>query len=111
MDPTKRRIQLGLTTAAPLMGVLAVSGGIYGMTIPQAFASTFGIPVTALNSPAILFVSFAAARNLGSGVSTLVLLANGQTKAVGVLMMCGVVVCVADGWHGSLCLCFVTLFP
>jgi hypothetical protein len=72
------------------MGVLALSGGIYGITNPKAFASTLGIPITSPHSPALPFVSFVAARNLGSGVTMLVLIATGQRKAVGTVLICGV---------------------
>ena len=39
-----------------------------------------------------------AARNLGSGITTLTLLVTGQTKAVGVLFMCGVAAPISDSW-------------
>ena len=80
------------------MGVLALSGGIYGITNPKAFASTLGIPITSPHSPALPFVSFVAARNLGSGVTMLVLIATGQRKAVGTMLTCGVAVAIADAW-------------
>jgi hypothetical protein len=80
------------------MGVLALSGGIYGITNPINFASTLGIPITSPDSPALPFVSFAAARNLGSGVTMLALIATGQRKAVGIVLMCGVMVAMADAW-------------
>jgi hypothetical protein len=98
MATSNPQVQLALTTASSLMGVLAVSGGIYGITNPMAFASTLGIPITSPNSPALPFVSFAAARNLGSGVTMLALIATGQRKAVGTVLMCGVVVAMADAW-------------
>jgi hypothetical protein len=98
MDASKPKIQLALTTASSLMGIPAVSGGIYGITNPVAFASTLGIPITSPNSSAHPFVSFAAARNLGSGVTMLALIATGQRKAVGTVLMCGVVVAMADAW-------------
>jgi hypothetical protein len=80
------------------MGVLAVSGGLYGITNPVAIASTLGIPITSPNSPSLPFVSFSAARNLGSGLTVLVLIATGQRKAVGTVLICGVVVAMADAW-------------
>jgi hypothetical protein len=80
------------------MGVFAVSGGVYGITNPIAFASTFGIPITSPQSPALPFVSFTAARNLVSGFIMLALIATGQRKVVGTVLMCGVVVAMADAW-------------
>jgi hypothetical protein len=98
MDTSKPHVQLALTIASSLMGVLAISGGLYGITNPVAFASTLGIPITSPNSPALPFVSFAAARNLGSGVTMLGLIATGQRKAVGTVLICSVVVAMADAW-------------
>ena len=82
------------------MGVLAVRGGIYGIINPIAFASTVGIPITSPQSPALPFVSFTAARNLGSGVTMLALIATGQRKVVGKVLTCGVVVAMVDA-----CIC------
>ncbi|PVH89616.1 hypothetical protein DL98DRAFT_579402 [Cadophora sp. DSE1049] len=100
MASNKHYIHRILTTASSLMGILTLSSGIYGLLNPQAFSTTLGIPIPNPPPPslALPFVSFAAARNIGSGISTLVLLATGQTKAVGTVMMCGVVVCLTDAW-------------
>jgi hypothetical protein len=80
------------------MGILAISTGIYSIADPQAASQTLGIPVTSSISPAIPFVSFAGARNLGSGVTTLMLLYLGQRKALGTAFMCGVTVALTDAW-------------
>jgi len=72
------------------MGILALSGGIYGITNPMAFALTLGILITSPHSSALPFVSSAAARNLGSGATMLALIATRQKKAaVGMVLMCG----------------------
>ncbi|KUJ17120.1 uncharacterized protein LY89DRAFT_685072 [Mollisia scopiformis] len=98
MATSSSNVQLALTTASSLMGIVAVSGGIYGMANPLGFSSTLGIPITSSTSPALPFVSFAAARNLGSGVTMLALLATGQRKAVGTVLLCGTVVAWGDAW-------------
>jgi hypothetical protein len=98
MGASMPRVQLALTTASTLMGVLASTGGIYGITNPIAFAGTLGIPIRSPNSSALPFVSFPAARNLGSGATILALIAIGQKKAVGTVLMSGVVVAMADAW-------------
>ena len=68
------------------------------MTNPLAFAKTSGLPIISLDSPALSLSSFAAARNLGTGLTTLTLIADGQRKAVGMCSMCGFVVAYADTW-------------
>jgi len=80
------------------MGILALSGGIYSLLDPQAFSETLGISITSSISPAIPFVSFVGARNLGSGLTVLTLLYTGQRKAVGTIFMCGVAVALTDAW-------------
>ncbi len=80
------------------MGILALSGGIYGLLNPLAFSSTLGIPISTSSSPSLPLVSFVAARNLGSGVTVLTLLYLGQRKVVGTLFKCGVVTALADAW-------------
>jgi hypothetical protein len=80
------------------MGLLALSGGIYGLTNPLAFSPVLGIPVASPYSLTLPFISFTAARNLGSGITMLTLLAAGQRKAVGLCMMCGVVTAISDAW-------------
>jgi hypothetical protein len=62
------------------------------------FSETLGIPVTSADSPALPFVSIAAARNLGSDITILTLLYIGQQKVVGTFMMCGVTVAMTDAW-------------
>ena len=81
-----------------MMGILALGGGIYSIVNPQAFSATLGIPISTPTSPALPFVSFAGARNIGSGLTVLALLYTGQRKAVGTLLMCGVVTTMTDAW-------------
>ena len=82
-----------------MMGLLALSGGIYSIVDPQTFSASLGIPVSASSSSSVLpFVSFAGARNISSGATILTMLYLGQRKAVGVALMCGVVTCMADAW-------------
>jgi hypothetical protein len=92
------RLQRILTPVSSLVGVLAVGGGVYSLVDPISFADTLGIPITSPSSPALPFVSFAGARNFGSGITMLALLYTGQRKAVGTLLMCGVAVAMMDAW-------------
>lgn len=92
------RLLLVLSSASALMGTLALGGELYGVTNPLAFSETLGIPVTSADSPALPFISFAAARNLGSGITVLTLLYAGQRNVVGTIMMCGVAVAMRDAW-------------
>jgi Domain of unknown function (DUF4267) len=98
--------QLGLTQhllpLCSLIGVLGLWGGIYGLTNPLAFSETFGVPLASnsasANSPALPFVSFAAARNLGGGITMLALCASGNRKGAAIVLMSGVVTALADSW-------------
>lgn len=92
------RLQQILTPVSSLVGVLALGGGVYSLVDPTSFASTLGIHITSPSSPALPFVSFAGARNLGSGITMLALLYTGQRKAAGTLLMCGVATAMADAW-------------
>ena len=93
-----------LLPLSSLFGLLGLSGGVYGLTNPDAFSATLGIPldgsnsVASANSPSLPFVSFVAARNLGSGITLLALCASGNRKGVGILLMSGVVTAMADSW-------------
>ena len=98
MSITNYRLNQVLPPISSLVAALGVGGGVYGLIDPQAFSGSLGIPVTSSVSPAIPFVSFIAARNLGTGIGTLALLYNGQRKVVGMLFMCGTVVAFADAW-------------
>lgn len=79
------------------MGILALGGGALSLSNPTAGASALGIPISS-SSPALSFVGFVGARNIGSGVTILALLATGQKKAVGVCLMCGTLVAMLDSW-------------
>lgn len=96
-DPILRFQQIA-TPLSSALGLLALGGGAYGLVNPIGFSETLGIPVTSQASPALPFVSFAAARNFGSGLTLLVLAYNGQRKTIGTLLVCGVVTAVADAW-------------
>ncbi len=98
MDVSKFRFQQVLTALPSLMGVLALGGGVYGLANPMAFSETLGIPITSPTSPALPFVAFAAARNLGSGMTILALTATAQRQAVSTLLICGFPTAVADAW-------------
>ena len=90
-----------LTTFSSAIGILALSGGIYGLTNPILFADTLGIPVptsTNNDSKVLPFVSLIAARNFGSGVGLLALIASGQRKAVGTVLTCGIATSFMDAW-------------
>jgi len=54
--------------------------------------------VTSPTSPALPFICFTAARNLGSGITLLALLVTGQKKVVGLVLICGVVTVILDAW-------------
>jgi len=58
------RIARFLLPASSLIGLLGLTEGEYGLLNRLAFSATFVIPVTSNISPALPFVSFAAARNL-----------------------------------------------
>ena len=85
-----------------LIGVLGLWGGIRGLTNPFAFSETLGVPIASTsdnsNSPVLPFISFAAARNLGSGITMLALCASGNRKATGIFLMARVVTSLADAW-------------
>ena len=98
MDVSKFHLQQALTPLSSLIGVLGLGGGVYGLTNPMAFSETLGIRVTSPTSPALPFVAFVAARNLGSGLTVLALTATGQRKAVGTIFILGVSVAMADAW-------------
>ena len=98
MSAYSYHLQRILPPLSSLMGILALSGGIYSIVDPRAFSATLGIPVSASTSSALPFVSFAGARNLSTGITTLTMLYLGQKKAVGVSLMCGVVTCMMDAW-------------
>ncbi|KAE8452651.1 hypothetical protein EG329_013910 [Mollisiaceae sp. DMI_Dod_QoI] len=101
LPPINHFIQPSLIIASSLMGLLGISGGIYGLTNPRFFATTLGIPFTMASPSASTdeaYISFIAARNLGSGFALLTLLATGQRKAVGTVLMTGVVVAWVDAW-------------
>ncbi|KAH8660846.1 hypothetical protein BGZ60DRAFT_414154 [Tricladium varicosporioides] len=92
---TLRQSLLPLTS---LIGLLGLSGGLYGLADPQAFSTTIGVPIQATNSPALPFISFVAARNLSSGITLLTLCASGYRKAAGIFLMCGTITAFADAW-------------
>lgn len=92
-------LQRVLPPLSSMMGLLALSGGIYSIIDPPAFgAGSLGIPASESTSSVTPFISFAGSRNIGSGVTILTLLYLGQMKAVGVSFMCGVVTCLVDAW-------------
>jgi hypothetical protein len=72
-----------LSPLSSVIGLLALGGGIQSLLSPQAFGTTLGIPILSSTSPALPFVSFVGARNLGSGITVLALPYTGQRKAVG----------------------------
>ena len=83
------------------LGLLALSGGIYSLFNPVAFADGLGIPLSSpspSSSPAVPYVKFTGARNIGSGISLLALLYGGHRKAAGVALMAGSVTALADAW-------------
>jgi hypothetical protein len=92
------QVQRSLPFISAGMGILALSGGIYSIVNPQAFSDAHGIPVPTSTPPAIPFVSFVGARNIGTGLTILTLLYTGQRKAVGTALICGVVVALTDAW-------------
>ena len=99
MSAYSYHLQRVLPPLSSLMGILALSGGIYSLVDPPAFgAGTLGIPVSTVTSSALPFVSLAGSRNISSGITTLTMLYLGQRKAVGVSLMCGVVTCMTDAW-------------
>lgn len=98
MDASRFRFQPIATSLSSALGLLALGGGIYGLVNPIGFSETIGIPITSPDSPALPFSSFTAARNFGSGLTILVLAYSGQRKAIGTLLMCGVVTAAADAW-------------
>jgi hypothetical protein len=59
---------------ATLFGIFILGSGINSILNPQAFSGTLGIPVSTSDSQALAFVSFAGARNVGLGLTVLVLL-------------------------------------
>ncbi|KAL9599689.1 MAG: hypothetical protein Q9219_003677 [cf. Caloplaca sp. 3 TL-2023] len=90
------RVQQVLTGLSSLIGVVALGGGIQSIATPKTFAEkNMGLPI---DSSAIPFVSVAGARNLSSGLTILTLLYMGQRKAVGTVLMCGVVAGMTDAW-------------
>lgn len=95
MSTSPYRLQRVLPPLSCLIGILALGGGVQSIVNPQAFGETIGVPVPTPVSP---FVSFTGARNLWSGLSILMLLYTGQRKAVGTILMCGVVTGMTDAW-------------
>ena len=92
-------LTLPLLPLSSLLGLVGLGSGIYGLTNPLAFSSTLGVPLASNNANAALpFVSFVAARNLGSGITLLTLCALGSRKGVGIVLMAGVVTAFADAW-------------
>ena len=89
-----------LMPASSLLAVLSLSGGIYGLLRPYAWASAaFGVSPSSIPSIAEeAYASFAAARNLGSGITLAGLVVLGNKKAVGVFLMSGVVTALTDSW-------------
>jgi hypothetical protein len=92
------RILPPLTSA---IGLLALSGGIYGIISPQAYGTTLGIAISPSAPSSLSLVSFIGARNISFGLTILTLLYRGQKKAVGTLLICGVSTALIDAW-----LCF-----
>ncbi|KAL8722004.1 MAG: hypothetical protein Q9225_001440 [Loekoesia sp. 1 TL-2023] len=96
MSLADARLQPILTGLSSLICLLGLGGGIQSLVSPESFAEqTMGLPT---NSAALPFISFAGARNLSSGLTMLTLLYTGQRKAVGTLLMCGVVAGMTDAW-------------
>lgn len=98
MSTTSFQLQRVLPPLSSLMGLLALSGGIYGVVNPQAWSGTLGIPVSTPTSPALPFLQFVAARNISTGLTVLTLLYKGERKTVGTLFLCGVVTALTDAW-------------
>jgi hypothetical protein len=90
------RLQRILPLLSSAIGILARSSGIYGIICQQAFSDILGIPVT--TSSALAFVSFAAVRNVSSGLTVLALLYTGNTQAVATLLICGLATSLTDAW-------------
>jgi hypothetical protein len=89
------RILPPLTSA---IGLLALSGGIYGILSPQAYGTTLGISISPSAPSSLSLVSLIGARNMSSGLTILALLYTGQKKAVGTLLFCGVSTALIDAW-------------
>lgn len=98
MSTSSYRLQRILPPLSSAMSILALGNGIYSIVNPQAASETIGIPVSTRTSPALPWVSFVAARNITSGLTTLALLYTGQRKALGTIFMCGVVTAMMDAW-------------
>ena len=98
MSTYSYHLQRILPPLSSLMGIVALSGGIYGVVNPQGSSAALGIPVSSTTSPALPFVSFAGARNISTGITILTLLYMGQKKVLGTLLLCGVPTCLIDAW-------------
>lgn len=85
---------------AVALSLLAVGGGLMGLTVPERLARSLGppIPATVRTTDLAPFVAFIGARNLSSGLTTLTLLYLGYRQAAGVTLLIGSLTAVADCW-------------
>ena len=81
-----------------IIGILALSSGIYGVIKPHALGDTLGIPISTSTSSLLSSLSFIAARNVSTGLTVLTLLYTGQKKAVGTFLLCCVATALIDAW-------------
>ncbi|KAF2104839.1 hypothetical protein NA57DRAFT_51638 [Rhizodiscina lignyota] len=86
---------------ATLLSALGIFGGIRAITSPSAFATTFGFPqstsaVTSADSNPFIIV--AGGRQIAGGLGLLACAYFKCDRALGLLMMTGVVAGGIDGW-------------
>jgi hypothetical protein len=101
---------LGLTLPSPtafasgataLFALLGLTVGVQALRSPQAYAKTFGFAPrspTAKAATTNAFVAATGGRNVGTALGLLGCLAFGYKRAVGVMLVAGLVVGGVDGW-------------
>lgn len=92
------RVSQVLSATSALIGILTLTGGIYGLADSFAFSQRIGLHGCSADSPALRYLKIAAARNVASGAALLALLYRGQKKVVGMVMIGTVAVAVVDAW-------------
>lgn len=94
---TQSRILTGLTAG---MGLLALTGGAFGLLSPVEWSTGFGLPLstTTTSRQSLSLARAASARNVGSGLGVLALLATGHRRALGITLLTGVSVAWLDAW-------------